>query len=245
MFAAYLDASKAFDRINHCKLLIKLSDSEVPLYIVRLISFWYSSQQLCIKWGNVLSPFFNVSNGVRQGGILSPMLFNFYCDNLSANLNKIYAGCYCGNIVINHLLYADDLVIFAPSAKGLQKLLDVCSNYGFSHDIMYNASKSKVMYFGSRKGQLDVLPTLCFSNTSMSYVKTFKYLGHIISNDLNDEEDIKSKMRCLYGSANYLNKTNVTFAVNKLSTSSMFYIVAICIRMHCGKVSFFFHSELL
>ena len=77
------------------------------------------------------------------------MLFNIYCDNLSVKLSRIYAGCYCGNIIINHLLYADiyadDLVIFAQSTKGLQKLLDVCSNYGFSHDIMYNDSKSKVM----------------------------------------------------------------------------------------------------
>ena len=51
----------------------------------------------------------------------------------------------------NHLSYADDLILFSPSAKGLQKLLDICFNYGCDYDIQYNAAKSQVMYFESRK----------------------------------------------------------------------------------------------
>ena len=55
-----------------------------------------------------MSESFNVSNGVRQGGILSPYLFNLYMDDLSGRLKEIYAGCKIANMVINHLLYADD-----------------------------------------------------------------------------------------------------------------------------------------
>ena len=76
-----------------------------------------------VRWAGVLSPGFNVSNGVRQGGILSPYLFNVYMDDLSIALN----GCHTGyvppvvdNIPVNHLLYADDLVVFAPSISGLR-----------------------------------------------------------------------------------------------------------------------------
>ena len=49
--------------------------------------------------------------------------------------------CSAG-LIINHLMYADDLVVSAPSAKGLQKLLDVCTDYGQNHDVIYNYFKN-------------------------------------------------------------------------------------------------------
>ena len=54
---------------------------------------------------------FHVNNGVRQGGILSPYLFNVYMDDLSQSLNCCKTGCLSGEIMINHLMYADDLVL--------------------------------------------------------------------------------------------------------------------------------------
>ena len=71
VFTCFLDASKAFDRINHWTLFRKMIDSKMPLIIVRIIIFWYKSQLVCIKWGKLASNFFRISTGVRQGGILS------------------------------------------------------------------------------------------------------------------------------------------------------------------------------
>ena len=87
VYLSFLDASKAFDRINHDTLFKKLVNRNVPAYIVRLLVFWYSHQQMFVKWGNVMSSVFTVSNGVRQGGVLSPYLFNVYMDGLSEMLN--------------------------------------------------------------------------------------------------------------------------------------------------------------
>ena len=67
----------------------------------------------------MLSNFFSVNNGVREGGMLSPLLFNVYIDYLSVSLSKQPVGCCCGKTVVNHLMYADDIVLLAPSAKGL------------------------------------------------------------------------------------------------------------------------------
>ena len=75
---------------------------------------------MCVRWGSSISASFRVSNGVGQGGILSPYLFNVYVDDLSQTLNSCITGCLSGNITINHLMYADDLVLLSPSATGLR-----------------------------------------------------------------------------------------------------------------------------
>ena len=122
-------------------------DSGMPPIFVRLIVTWYCEQRACVIWGSTLSPKFNVSNGVRQGGILSPLFFNLYMDRLSVTLSETKVGCALGKTMVNHLAYADDLVILSPSVKGLQKLLNICSEYGEEHDIMFNHKKTECMYF--------------------------------------------------------------------------------------------------
>ncbi len=100
--------------------------------------FWYQMHQACIKWGKTTSSFFSISNGVRQGGILSPRLFSLYMDNLTEKLISCRSGCYINDSQsANHVLYADDICLFAPSAAALQDLLNVCYDYGLEHDIKF------------------------------------------------------------------------------------------------------------
>ncbi len=66
------------------------------------------AKALC-KWGNYLSDTFSVSNGIKQEGILSTMLFNIYVGDLCTALNKCNVGCCFNAIDLNHLYYADDL----------------------------------------------------------------------------------------------------------------------------------------
>ena len=82
MFLCFIDASQAFDIINHEKLFIKMNDRGVLKYILRILAYWYAHQSMQVRWGTTVSSPFNVSNGVRQGGILSPALFNVYMDEL-------------------------------------------------------------------------------------------------------------------------------------------------------------------
>ena len=107
---------------------------------------------MCVRWGGVYSSSFTVTNGVRQGGILSSYLFNVYVDDLSVKLNSCHVGCYYSGGCINHLMYADDLVIMSPSVAGLYKLLHICESFGLSHDVLFNNKKSTIMSF--RAGNL-------------------------------------------------------------------------------------------
>lgn len=123
----FIDASKAFDHVNHEKLFLKLSKSGVPGFLIRILVYWYSHQTMRGRWGNVTSVPFHVTNGVHQGRILSPFLFNMYVNDLSLILNACGTGCRVGDSLINHLMYADDLIIFSPYSAGLQQLLRICT----------------------------------------------------------------------------------------------------------------------
>ena len=68
--------------------LKKLINRKVPLFIVRLLIVWYSLQRMHIRWKNTFSTSFCVSNGVKQGGNISPVLFNVYMDDLSCVLSR-------------------------------------------------------------------------------------------------------------------------------------------------------------
>ncbi len=132
--------------MNHWILFKKLKCG-CPVYLVKYLVYWYQKQKLCVKWGNYLSDTFSVSNGIKQGGNLSPMLLNIYVDDLSSALNKCNVGCCFNAIILNHLYYADDLCLLSPSVHGLNKLLSISAKYATDHYIVCNERKSVYLYF--------------------------------------------------------------------------------------------------
>ena len=84
------------------------------------------------------SSFFNISNGVRQGKILSPKLFFVYMDDLSNLLISSDVGCILNNIRFNLVFYGDDLCLMAPCATALQELLNIGHRYSIIADLNFN-----------------------------------------------------------------------------------------------------------
>jgi len=74
---------------------------------------------MSVKWGNATSTTFTVTNVVKEGGILSPLLFNIYIDDLSLTLSKSNIGCRLGGRHINHIVYVDELCILIMSSCGM------------------------------------------------------------------------------------------------------------------------------
>jgi len=91
---------------------------------------------------SLFSEEFKVMCGVRQGGILSPILFNIYVDELLLSLSTSSYGCHVGDNFFGCIMYADDLILLSPSLSGLQCLVDICSIYAKDHNLVFNTKKT-------------------------------------------------------------------------------------------------------
>ena len=173
VYVSYLDASKAFDRINHWSLFAKLNKRNVNTVFVRLLIYWYTKQIFCTRWGSCISRFFQVTNGVRQGGILSPALFNMYMDDLSTVLNNTFIGCSINGVLCNHLMYADDTCIITPSPSAMYKLLKICTKFAEDNSIIFNSSKSKLMCFKPKSLKSLYVPDMYFNDKILEFRKVY------------------------------------------------------------------------
>ena len=196
---SFLDAKKAFDRVNHWTLAKKLLDRNVPLHIVKLLIFWYREQELIVRCGNSLSMTFRCSNWIRQGGQLSQLLYNIYIyiyiDDLNHHLQATGAGCYVGGAWINSLSNADDMVFVAPTVTALQTLLEVCRAYAGPHDIVYNTTKTVCMQVRPKESQGRFSTRVRLANEELCFVDEFRYQGHIMTADCRDDKDIKKTIQ--------------------------------------------------
>ncbi len=109
-----------------------------------------------------------------------------------------------GERLLNHLLYADDLVVMSPCSAGLQQLLRVCSDYGEQYDLKFNINKSVVMLVRAKEDRKAVFPSFYLAGQELSVVNKVKYLGHIIRSDLCDDDYIQRQYCKLYAQANIL-----------------------------------------
>ena len=203
VYTCFLDASKAFDKINHYILFRKLLDRKTPIVLVRILLFWYTNQTMCVKWGSCISRYFYVSNGVRQGGILSPKLYSVYVDDLYDYLVKSQIGCHIDSLCVNHVMYADDICLLAPSPAALQKLINICYDYSMQNNLSFNSSKSFCMVFKPRLYKLSS-PSLYMSTEKLEYTNSTKYLGFTFSSDKKDDNDMLRQLRILYTKSNII-----------------------------------------
>ena len=204
VYMASLDARKAFDRINHVKLFNIMLDRGLPARFVKLIFDWYSKLSAAVKWNNVLSSFFLIKSGVRQGGILSPILFNLYADVMLQSLNKSDLGCHLGSIYVGYIAYADDIILLSASICDLQSMINICFTEGAKLDIIFNASKSCLFKVG--KVFNDNLMSLKLGSQSLCWMNKLKYLGLYFISSKSLKVDISNCIRKCYSSANAIFK---------------------------------------
>ena len=141
---------------------------------------------------SLLSAEWKINNGVRQGGILSSLLFSLYIDSLLEKISGLKVGCRLGILSSNIIAYADDIVLLAPSVSSLQMLIDVANNEALLLDLRFNLKKTKCMIFNSNMKTSKAVNVSPFKVDGhvIEIVSSFKYLGYVLSSNMGFDEDV-------------------------------------------------------
>lgn len=204
VYACFLDLSKAFDLVSYNVLWEKLRRAGVPAALVSILSIWYEKQRNFVKWSNALSEPYKLKCGVRQGGLTSPRIFNIYVNNLLVELSSTHVGCHVDGVSLNNLSYADDMVLLSPTIGGIRKLLTICERYAEQHGLKYNPTKSELLVFKGKNKSPSYIPHVKLNGLPLNRVTQFKYLGHIVTEDLKDDLDMERERRALAVRGNML-----------------------------------------
>ena len=163
------------------------------------LSFAYEEQRAWVKLGNSRSATFEISNDTRQGSVLSPYFFGVYKDDLLKTLRDMQLGCFEAGVWMGACAFADDIALLAPGRQVLQRMLNVCEEYGLKHNLEFSTdrvpakSKTKCILFRGKRNVKYPNPVyLC--GKALPWVETVQHLGHIFHESMSmDSDDSRAK----------------------------------------------------
>ena len=201
-WALFLDASQAFDRISHSRLIKVMRDCNISKVEITRIMTMMRSNIYRVRWNGLSGDAFQQRNGIKQGGLISPILF-------SACYNSIIETCQQhgpsvslkGGEHISILAYADDIVLLSYSLHGVLSLFREVACWA-EFDIAFNKDKSILVTRGTLARKLGptintrVRQTLKAENLEFAFSvdSNFKYLGV----NMNAELEAQTRARAIY-----------------------------------------------
>lgn len=197
----FVDYSKAFDCVDWNCLWDVLTELGVPRHLTALLQSLYYNSQGVVRIDRTASDSFKFHKGVRQGCILSPILFNIYGEYIVRKTCDGWdGGITVGGCKISNLRYADDTTLLAASEIEMSKFLDRMERISKDLGLAINRSKTKVMIV-DRTGRLELSGTL-----NLEVTDNFVYLGSNISNNGSCEPEIRRRIGMAKGAMSQLDK---------------------------------------
>ena len=175
-FACFIDMKKAFDTVNRSLLWYKLRKLGIRCKFLNAVQSLYANVECTVRVNNDLTPWFDVSSGVRQGCILSPTLFSIYINDLAERINSLNNGVSIDECMISILLYADDIVLLAPDEQCLQNMLNVVTEWCETWKLSLNGEKTKVVHFRTSLTDISKSSFTCCGHDIL-FTDSYKYLG--------------------------------------------------------------------
>jgi hypothetical protein len=172
-YCCFLDIKKAYDTVWREGLWEKLSNVGIDGKILNVIKNMYEKVQSCVVINNRPSSWFSIDVGLRQGCVLSPLLFLIFINDLLRELKESGMGVTASGIQVSNLAFADDIALLANTKEDLQAMLQIAERYARKWKFTFNTKKCKVMVF-NRVGEN---PDVFLDGDRLEVVKAYKYLG--------------------------------------------------------------------
>lgn len=188
-YCAYLDLSKAFDSVNRKILFDTMFDRNVDPQLIRILQAMYSGEKSAIVFNGKPSQWIDIKKGVRQGGCSSPTCFNILPNELAWTIDRSPYGIDIGNgHKVGILLYADDIVLIAPTLDHLKGLCKITSDWLSRYDLRLNANKSEIVTYGKQ-----CKPKITIAGQQVNSSNSYKYLGYHLGSLLRSSRHLKDR----------------------------------------------------
>ena len=211
VFLLLLDASKAFDKVAFHMLFNELIKKKVCTKIIKLLLYMYTNQDCDVQWDGAHSNMFKIFNGVKQGSMISPLLFTLYFDSLFLLLKQLGLGCHVGLTYAGAFGYVDDIALVAPSLYCLKKMISTCETFANKYSISFNLSKSKLLCFNVDSS--NVAPVF-INGKRVEVVQSDVHLGNYISTNIADRNIVGHVCDLYQCSNSVINDFNVCDSVS-------------------------------
>ena len=197
VFSCQTDMTKAFDLVQHSLLFQKLLQAGLSKIFIRTLIVIYMFQYANVRWNGLFSDIFTLCNGVRQGAILSGILYCFYVNDLFRLLKRKTSGCWINNNFHGMFGYSDDNWVLAPSISDLRDMMKTIEEYCNLHNLRFSTDpdprkcKTKCIAFLKKKRNL---PDIFLCGTALPWVTEGLHLGNHFDDGYNGmAKDMKVK----------------------------------------------------
>ena len=181
LYVIYVDMMKCFDSIYRNALWLKMFKTGIDGKLLRIVKDMYQKVKSCVKVCSSYSEYFNYAVGLRQGEVMSPLLFSLFVEDLELYLQcDIDAGLSIDDLTLILLLFADDMAIIGKTPEETQRHLDLLFSYCNTWGLTVNTSKTKIMVFRKR-GALLANEKWTYNSQPIEVVDDFNYLGTVLN----------------------------------------------------------------
>lgn len=181
VYAMFIDFKTAFDKIDRRSMWFKLEELGFSYRFLHLLQELYNRTTAFVWDGESISEEFSTTIGLKQGCILSPILFILFVEDL---IKILPGGIKIYDIIIKILLYADDMVILAESPESLQLMINRTADYCEKWNLSVNLNKSKIMVF-RKGGKLKRTEKWFYKGVEIEIVNEYCYLGVTLTPSLS------------------------------------------------------------
>lgn len=203
VYAAFIDLSQAFDKVDRPRLWRKLENWKCPPAILHPILALHTNTSLNVRLNKqgALSRNIQAHRGVKQGCPLAPALFVAFLGDFKDS--EALVRCFppkFGNLPLSRLLYADDMILFDQTPIGLQRQLDNLAIYMTTNNLQINQTKTKIMILSSSRHPPKPTGSWSVCETRIEVVHQFKYLGVLLdgsSHEIKMQQHLWTKTKQL------------------------------------------------
>jgi exonuclease III len=191
LFHNFIDFKKAFDRVWHDGLWQVLRGFNIDEGLVQVIQELYTNASSAVLLDGQIGEFFRTSVGVRQGCLLSPVLFNIFLEQImQETLHDHHTSISIGGRPISNLRFADDIDLMGGSNSELQDLTNRLSERAGAYGMEVSTEKSKTMVNSTNDTSADIT----MNGEKLEEVSKFKYLGATLSKDGTSTAEVRIRI---------------------------------------------------